>query len=237
MKGLIYHDDIIQGTDEWLAARCGKLTASEMKLIITPAKLQFAENDKARAHVYELLAQRISSYVEPHFVSDDMTRGRDDELEARWLYSQQCAPVRECGFVTNDKWGFTLGYSPDGLVGDDGLIECKSRRQKYQVETFLDWHKAKLPPSEYLLQCQTGMLVTERPWCDLVSYSGGFPLCVMRLHEDAKVQDAIVEASGKFEKELSRLMTEYRAATKGLKPTKRRLVHEMFTQEATATWT
>lgn len=234
---IVYHDDIVQGTDEWLAIRCGKLTASEMKLIITPSKLQFAESDKCRAHVYELLAQRISSYVEPHFVSDDMSRGRDDELEARWLYSQEHGQVRECGFVTNDKWGFTIGYSPDGFVGDDGLIECKSRRQKFQVETFLDWHATKTPPSEFTLQCQTGMLVTERKWCDLVSYSGGLPLCVMRIHEDPKIQDAIVEASGKFEKQIERLLSEYNTATRGLKPTKRRVIQDMFIQEATATWT
>lgn len=234
---ITYHDHLVQGTDEWLAARCGILTASEMKLILTPARLQFAENDKSRAHVFEILAQRISNYVEPSFVSDDMMRGHDDELEARMLYSQQHAAVRECGFVTNNEWGFTLGFSPDGLVGDDGLIECKSRRQKYQVETIINWHLHKKSPEEYLLQVQTGMLVTKRKWCDLVSYSGGLPLWVMRIHADDRVHQAIIDAAGKFEREVEKLLAEYRKATIGVPLTKRRVVQEMFIEESTATWT
>ena len=56
------HDDLVQGSEEWHAIRCGLLTASEMKLIITPT-LKIASNDKERAHLYELLAQRITKYV------------------------------------------------------------------------------------------------------------------------------------------------------------------------------
>ena len=59
-----YHDDLIQGSDEWHAARCGLLTASEVKLILTPT-LKIANNDKTRAHVYEIAAQRITGYTEP----------------------------------------------------------------------------------------------------------------------------------------------------------------------------
>jgi hypothetical protein len=62
-------------------------------------------------------------YVEPHYVSDDMIRGHDDEIEARSLYAKHHAPVAEVGFITNSKCGFTIGYSPDALVGDNGLIE------------------------------------------------------------------------------------------------------------------
>src|SRR3546814_1507000 len=62
----------------------------------------------------------------------------DDEIIARDEYTKHHAPVEQTGFITNDKWGFTIGYSPDGLVGDDGLIECKSRRQKYQVQTIIE---------------------------------------------------------------------------------------------------
>ena len=122
-QGIVYHHDLEQGSDEWLAARCGILTASEMKLIVSPT-LKPASNDKERAHLYELLAQRITGHVEPHYVTDDMLRGHEDEVEARILYAERYAPVESAGFITNGKWGFTLGYSPDGLVGDDGLIEC-----------------------------------------------------------------------------------------------------------------
>ncbi|NBW19115.1 MAG: YqaJ-like viral recombinase, partial [Caulobacteraceae bacterium] len=161
---------MVQGGEEWYAARCGLLTASEMKLILTP-KLKIADNDKSRAHVWELLAQRISGYVEPSYVSDDMLRGREDENDAKITYTEHYAEVTDVGFITNDKWGFTLGYSPDGLVGDTGLIECKSRRQKFQVETIA----SGVVPEEYMLQLQTALLVSERKWIDFVSYCAGLP--------------------------------------------------------------
>ena len=68
-----YHDDLIQGSDEWLQARCGLLTASEFDRILTPT-LKIADNPKSRAHCWEIAAQRITSYVEPHYVSDAMLR-------------------------------------------------------------------------------------------------------------------------------------------------------------------
>ena len=68
------YPDMIQGSDEWFAARCGLLTASEMHLIITPS-LKAASNEKERMHLYELLAQRITRYVEPSYIGDNMLRG------------------------------------------------------------------------------------------------------------------------------------------------------------------
>ncbi len=164
-----YYPELIQGSTEWLDARRGLLCASEMKYIITPAKLQYASNDKERAHLYELAAQRITGYVEPHYISDDMMRGMDDESYARETYHEKYAPVEMVGFVTNDRWGFTLGCSPDGLVGTNKGIEIKSRRAKYQIETIL----ADEMPSDYIIQIQTCMLITERPEWDFISYSGG----------------------------------------------------------------
>lgn len=198
-----YYPGLVQGSDEWLACRLGLLTASEMKLIITPT-LKAASNDKERSHLYELLAQRITGYVEPRYVSDDMLRGVEDEIRARILYAEHYAPVEEVGFITNDKWGFTLGYSPDGLVGDDGLIECKSRRQKFQVETYLECVSENKVPADYLMQIQTGLLVSERQWLDFVSYSGGLPMVVIRVYPDAAVQDAILSASAAFEERLAK---------------------------------
>lgn len=224
-----YYRDLIQGSDEWLKARSGLLTASEMKLIVTPS-LKPASNDKERIHLYELLAQRITGYVEPAYVSDDMLRGRDDELEARLIYAEKYAPVEEVGFITNDKWGFTIGYSPDGLVGADGLIECKSRRAKYQVQIIVENIAAdggETIPADFLMQCQTGLMVSEREWIDLVSYSGGLPMAVMRVHPDPKVQDAIIEAAGEFERRLAEKWDAYRAVAPTLHPTERRIEVEM----------
>ncbi|MBU6246494.1 MAG: YqaJ viral recombinase family protein [Xanthomonadaceae bacterium] len=209
------------------AARCGLLTASEMKLIITPT-LKVANNDKTRAHLYELLAQRITGYVEPHYVSDDMLRGQTDEINARGIYAREIAPVEEVGFITNDRWGFTIGYSPDALVGDDGLIECKSRRQKYQIETIL----ADGVPDDYIIQIQTGLLVSERKWCDFISYHGGLPMRMIRVTDDPEMQAKIVEAATEFEEKAAELRAEYdrRLATNPrLIPTERTIEQEMHT--------
>ena len=222
---LTLHTDLIQGTPEWMAARCGLLTASEMKHIITPAKLQYASNDKERGHLYELAAQRVTQYVEPHYISDDMLRGIGDELDAKLLYAKTYAPTKDVGFITNDKWGFKLGYSPDALVSDDGLIECKSRRQKYQVETIL----AGEMPSEFVIQVQTGLLVSERVWCDFVSYSAGLPMLTLRVLPDPKVQMAILEAAALFHGKLGKLLADYAGKLSGggrLIPTERKPENE-----------
>ena len=208
-----------QGSDDWLAARCGLLTASEMKLIVTPT-FKPANNDKERAHFYELLAQRVTGYVEPRYISDDMLRGQEDEVEAKILYAKHYAPVDDVGFITNEKFGFKLGYSPDGLVGNDGLIECKSRRQKFQAQTILSQEM----PDDYLIQVQTGLLVSERKWCDFISYSGGMPMVVLRIHADDEVQGKILAAAKAFEDRLQACLKQYetRLATVRMIPTDRR---------------
>lgn len=224
---ITYHPELIQGTEDWYAARCGLLTASEMKYIITPM-LKIASNDKERSHLYELLAQRITRHVEPSYVGDDMLRGQAEEIEAKIAYNEHIAPVTDVGFVTNDNFGYTIGYSPDGLVGEEGLIECKSRRQKFQVETLI----SRAMPDDYKLQVQTGLLVTGRKWCDFVSYCGGLPMIPIRIWPDPVVQDAILEASRAFEERLAVKWAEYDATLLAwadrLIDTERTIVQEIF---------
>lgn len=227
---ITYHRDLVQGSDEWHQARCGLLTASEIDRIITP-KLKIAENAKTRMHLWELAAQRISKHVEPSYISDAMLRGHEDEVFARELYAKHYAPVQEVGFVTNDKWGFTLGCSPDGLVGDEGKIEAKSRCQKYQVQTIVEeWTGVARIPEEYWLQIQTGLLVTGRKWCDFISYSGGLPAFVSRVEAHPETQDAIIEAAAKFEARINEVVADFLAAVeaRGFHPTERRIEQEMF---------
>ena len=224
---ITYYPDMIQGSDEWFAARCGMLASSGMKLIITPKTLKPSKNDKASSYLYELLAQRITRYVEPQYVSEDMLRGTEDEIVARQLYQENFAPVQTVGFVTNDKWGFTIGYSPDGLVGDDGLIECKSRRQKFQAETIISGEV----PEEHVIQIQTGLMVTGRKWCDYISYCRGMPMAVIQVYPDEKVMQAIVDAASILEERLAELMQDYNAAlASGARfiPTERRTSQEMY---------
>lgn len=230
MAEIVYHRDLIQGSEEWHAARCGMLTASEFDRILTP-KLKIADNEKTRMHLWELAAQRISQYVEPQYVSYDMLRGHDDEIVARDIYAKHFAPVEECGFVTNDRWGFTLGCSPDGLVGDDGLLECKSRIQKYQVQTIVEnvgADQGQTIPSEFMLQVQGELLVTERAWCDFVSYSGGLPLAVIRIEPIEDVLAAILDAAEQAESRISEIIARYRRVAERLIPTERRVEQEMY---------
>jgi hypothetical protein len=227
-----YFPDLDQGSDAWLAARCGILTASEIKLILTPT-LKPANNDKTRAHVWELLAQRISGHVEPRFLTDDMLRGHEDEIHARAAYEAAYGPMQHMGFITNHRHGFTIGYSPDGLIGARGLWECKSRAQKYQVQTIaehLATGEAGEIPVDFLLQVQTGLLVSERDWLDFTSYSGGLPMATIRVYPDEAVQSAILEAAADFETRLANKLTDYRAALASgarLIPTERRVEQEI----------
>jgi YqaJ-like viral recombinase domain len=227
-----YYCELIQNSPEWRDRRCGMLTASEMKFILTP-KLKIAENDYSRSHLAELLAQRITKFVEPHYILDDMLRGHDDEVEALKVYQNYGgAQTASCGFITNDKWGFVLGYSPDALVGDTGLFECKSRRQKFQIQTILHHHLTGEIPADFLIQVQSGLLVADdREWIDLGSYSGGLPMRVMRVYPDEPVQSAILTAARDFEIKMDLNMGIYRAAIEssvgGNCPTER-MDREMF---------
>lgn len=224
------HRDLIQGSPEWHSARLGILTASEVKHILTANTLKPADNDKTRAHVWEIAAQRISKYVEPSYIGDDMLRGWEDEILARAKYEEKTGQTVEgVGFITNDKWGFTLGYSPDGcVVGTKGGIECKSRRQKFQVQTIVEWHREKTVPVDFILQCQTGLLVAEWDWLDLVSYSGGLHMAIMRVYPDAKLHEAIVNASGAFEAKVQAAVKDYRDASVDMVLTERKIEQEMF---------
>ncbi len=222
--------DIIQGSDEWLELRRGILTASEMKLILTPT-LKMASNDKERAHVYEIAAQRITKFLEPHYVSDDMLRGKFDEVEARVIYSDNFAPVEDVGFITNDKFGFVIGYSPDGMVGADGLIECKSRRQKYQLQTIVECVPGDEIPADYMIQIQTGLLVSERSWCDFITYCGGMEMAVVRVYPDTKIQAAIWTAAEAFESSVQDKIQKYASVVASgarLVPTERKIEQEII---------
>lgn len=223
-----HYPDLEQGSDEWRAIRCGLLTASEMKLILTPSKLQYADNDKVRSHVYELAAQRITGHVEPSYVNDDMLRGIEHEDDACDYYHDNYAPVERVGFITNDSFGFTLGYSPDRTVGDDGLIEVKCPRQKAHMQTIID---ANIP-SEHILQVQTGLLVSGRKWCDFISYHGGLPMFTVRVYPDAKIQTAIIQAAKKFEDQVAMTIESYqkRLLTDGLRlvETERKVIQEII---------
>jgi len=205
---ITYHRDVEQGSIQWFELRRGILTASEMKLIITPT-LKVADNDKVRTHLYELLAQRITGYVEPHFQSYDMERGNFDEEHARAKYSETYAKVEEIGFITNNKLGFRIGCSPDGLVGDEGQIEAKSRLQKLQMQTLIECVAVGEIPAAFLIQVQCSLFVTERKWLDFLSYSGGMMMASVRCYPMPEIHEALGNAAINFEARLAEKLEIY----------------------------
>lgn len=204
-------DTLDQGTPEWIAARCGVLTASVIGRLLTPTG-KVANNDTSRGLTLTLTAERITGYVEEMNVTPAMWRGTFEEPYARAAYAEHYAPVTEIGFMLRDFGGFKIGYSPDGLVGDDGLIEIKSRGQKTHVRHVL----AGIVPSENYAQLQTGLLVSGRDWIDYVSFSGGLPLWVKRVKPDPDWQSALLDAAAKFEADVQDIVARFNALTIGL---------------------
>lgn len=206
----VYHFDIEQGTDQWHALRRGVITASAIGKLLTGGGKP-ANNDTSRAQLYQLLAERITGESDSGFYNDDMARGHLLEPYARDLYDKRFDPVQECGFITLTTRAGTIGYSPDGLVGADGLIEIKCPRPKTHLKSLLTGEV----PSEYIPQVQTGLAVTGRRWCDYISYSPGLPLFVTRCRPDPELIAQIVAAHEASELQLDQLLSDYqRAAAK-----------------------
>lgn len=207
VAGISYHHDIVQGTDEWLQLRRGIITASEIKTLVTPTG-KLANNDTSRKYLHQILAERVYDGSEASFCNDDMMRGHLLEPFARSIYAEHFAPVEQCGFIVRDYGSYRIGYSPDGLVGDDGLIEIKSRLAKHHIASLL----AGDVPAEHLPQIQGGLAVSGRAWCDFVSYTPGLPFYRCRVHRDDALIATLEAAAEAAEIELQRLHEAYQQA-------------------------
>jgi hypothetical protein len=180
--------------------------------LLMPGKTK-ATQEKARSHIYELAAQRIMGFVEPRDIGWNGIRGREEEALARDLYAKTYAPVEQVGFVANDDEGFPIGYSPDGLVGDDGLIECKSRLPKIHLALFTAEAMPQIP-DENIVQVQAALMVTGRKWLDYVSYCGGMNMVIIRAVPDSDLQSGIRAAAINAEAAISAVIRDYHAKTK-----------------------
>ena len=176
-----------------------------------------ADNETSRGLTETLIAERITGWTEDIPMNRDMFRGVEAEPYARDLYAQHHAPVREVGFMCREENGWQLGYSPDGLVGDVGLIEIKAPRAKTHLRTIL----ADEVPAYYMAQLQAGLLVSGRAWIDFVSYVGGMPLYVKRVTPDQDWFDAITAACIAFETTSARTLADYQERVNGLPQTER----------------
>lgn len=182
------------------------------ELILEPAR-----NDAARAIILRLAGERMNGWTEETPMNAAMWRGVEDEPRARDLYNDRIAPVEEIGFMRRDDLGGPLGYSPDGLVGHDGLIEIKSRAPKSQIETILAGH----PPIFNMPQLQCGLLVSGREWIDYISYAGGMHMWVHRVRPDDRWFDAIKATIRYAEAAIQETCRQYADLTEGLILTER----------------
>jgi hypothetical protein len=214
------YGELEQGSQPWLDARCGLVTASTVGKLLT-AQFKVANNETSRALTETLVAERLTGFVEYTHPTFDMQRGSLDEEYARDLYREQHAPVSEIGFATNTFNGHTLGASPDGLVSTRGGLEIKSPKAKTHLRTILSEDDV---PAEHLPQIQASMLVLERDWWDFCSYAGGWPIYVRRVYRDEAWQAVIRDALNTFEDNAGRMIERYKN-TVGNAPVAPRIDH------------
>lgn len=209
---LTVYESLEQGSEAWVQARSGIVTASEVHKLLTNNG-RVATNQTAREYIAELAAERITGHVEDAYVSHEMRLGSLNEPFAREGYAEyKGVQVDEVGFMVREYDGFKLGYSPDGIIADDGLIEIKSRKPRIQINTIL----RDGVPAGNMAQIQMGLLVSGRRWCDYVSYSGGLPLWVSRVLPDQHWQHNILQAVKQAEQAIQDLVAQFEVATHGL---------------------
>ena len=165
-----------QQSPEWLEAKRGIPGASNFHKIVTSTG---APSKQALGYLYTLAAERISGIREPSYKSAEMEEGTAREAESRAVYSMLCeVDVKQVGFCLSDCGRY--GCSPDGLVGDDGLVELKNRTGKVAIEHLLQNEL----PVKVTQQVQGGLLITSRDWCDYVSYFPGLRTLIIRVERD-----------------------------------------------------
>ena len=176
-----------QRSEEWFQARLGKVTASRVADVLS--KIKSGESASRRNYKIQLVSERLTGEKQETYINQAMQDGIDREFYAREKYVQQFGEVEEVGFVKHPT--LEAGASPDGMVGNDGIIEIKCPMGSTHTETLM----TQDIPSKYVPQVQFQLLVTGRKWCDFVSYNPMFP-------EHLQVFVKRIEADPVYQKEL-----------------------------------
>ena len=182
-----------QGTDEWLLERAGKVTASALSNVMMAKTTAGYQN-----YMAQLICERLTGEPVETFKSAAMEHGNETEPQARAFYEMETGnEVVEVGFCphsTLDK----SGASPDGLVGELGLVEIKCPQPAKHIKNLMGGTIDKA----YMLQMQWQMECTGREWCDFVSFNPTFPahlqLHITRVDRDAEMQEEIKTAVTNF---------------------------------------
>lgn len=187
-----------QGSPEWHAARCGIPTASCFDMLVTSKGEQSKQRTK---YMYRLAGERVCGVAEESYQSAAMQRGKEIEDEARSFYEFTTGEsVRKVGFCLSDcgRWG----ASPDGLVGQDGLLEIKCPTLAVHVGYLLD---GKVP-TDYFQQTQGQLYVTGRKWSDFISYYSGLRPLLIRVTPDPAFHVALENELNGFCNELEQII-------------------------------
>lgn len=200
-----------QRTDEWYAERAGKVTASRIIDVMAKSKTDGKPLAGRKNYLAELVCERLTGTAAQGFCSSAMQHGIDTEPQARAMYElEHGVTVIETGFVPHPKLADT-GASPDGLVGEDGLVEIKCPN----TATHLDTLRGAKINRKYLLQMHWQMICTERAWCDFVSFDPRLPiemqLHVERVELNAELAEEITAEVTQFLTELNEAVADLRA--------------------------
>ena len=180
MEKPIYRYDIVQRTPEWIEIKRGKMSASNAETIIANGK-------GLETYIYNLMAEYYSSAEKENYINADMQRGIDLEPEARLEFEFYTnLDVQEVGFIEYNDF---IGVSPDGLIGNDGLIEIKCPNDSIYFKLLLS---NNIKP-EYIAQMQMQMYVTDRQYCYFVSYNPNFEksLYIKKINRDEEMIDKL----------------------------------------------
>lgn len=203
-----------QGSELWIQARVGLVTASRCADVIAMTKK--GEGADRRNYRTELICERLTGQPYPQYVSQEMQWGRDQEPFARAAYElQRDVLVETAGFIVHPRIA-KFGASPDGLVGDDGMIQIKCPTTK----THLEWMLGGVTPVEHMAQMLAELSCTERAWCDFVSFDPRLPehlqLFVRRFERNDKLIAALESEVQHFNYELEETLAALPAKPQGI---------------------
>lgn len=190
--------DCEQGQPEWFALRAGIITTSELKSVIAKG-----EGKVRRSYMLRLAGERITGVPAETYENHHMVRGRDMEAEARDLFAfaHDVEPQR-VGFIRNGR----IGCSPDSLLGDDAMLEVKTKLPALLIETIL---RNDMPP-EHRAQCQGALWVAERERITIACYWPGMPLFAHETRRDEDYIAMLRSETDRFNDELDALVEKVR---------------------------
>jgi len=189
-----------QNSPEWFQARLGIPTASMFDAVMAKGR-GGGESKGRRTYMLKLIGERMTGEPADSYSNPHMERGKIMEEEARnaYVFMQDAEPVK-VGFIRNGE----KGCSPDSLLGNDGLLEIKTKLPHLQLDVILS---GQMPP-EHMAQVQGQIWVAEREWCDFVSYCPKLPLFVQRIFRDDNYIKNLSDAIDEFLSDMEKLQAK-----------------------------